>query len=116
MSKIEDLAVTNDEGTGIKFDRLATILAGIFATAWGSSVASLVDGVMTTFVIDPLNGIANFVDRLTETITSGIEAIGTGVWDPLTALIESLGPLAWLAAVVVIIVTAYLVRKGWSLR
>lgn len=108
--------LTQAGGTRIRLDRLASVVTGIVATAVGSGIADVVRAYWLALVIRPLRALQGFVTDVSETFTTGIEGVSSGIWSPLFELIEWFGPGAWLVAVVVVLVIAFGVAKGWSLR
>jgi len=101
---------------GIRAGQLATVSTGILATAFGSGVARVVDSVWATFVIGPLDGASSWIELIWGTITESMNAISRAAWAPLTEFVVAFGPVAWIAAVLAVLVIAYGVNRGRSLR
>jgi hypothetical protein len=105
-------SLTRDGGTRIRLDRLASLVAGIFATALGTGLADLVSGVIQWWIVRPIEGIGSFYAEVIRTTARGLGWIADGAWNPLIALVEALGPFAFPAALVVSIAIGYMIVKA----
>ncbi|WP_231183504.1 hypothetical protein [Haladaptatus sp. DYF46] len=108
--------LTNDDGTSIRLDRLAALVTGIIATAFGDGMANLIEGLFQAFLISPLQGVSGFIRSLTTTVTTGLGDVERGVWSALNSFLRNFGPFAYWVAVLFILALAYLLVKGrdWS--
>ncbi|MCO8254544.1 hypothetical protein NKF26_12095 [Haladaptatus sp. AB618] len=109
-------SLTSSNGTSIRLDRLAALLLGIIATAFGEGVANFVEGVFDAFLISPIEGVADFITSVFLSIRVGFNSVSSTVWTTYRSFLANFGPFAYLVAVLLMIAIAFLLVKGrdWS--
>ena len=105
-----DLApLTNEAGTGINFGRLATVLVGMISGSFFGGWAAAVKETFQAWMINPLLGLAGWLDNLVMTYGGGLADAGATAWAESTAFAFSLGLFAPVFAVGLYFAISYIV-------
>ena len=87
-------SLTTANGTGIDFSRLATVIAGMLAGSFFGGWAAVIGAFFQTWLIDPLLGLGQFIDRAITDLGFGLASIGFTAWRESTAFAFTLGIFA----------------------
>lgn len=105
-----------DNGTSIDVGDLTALVAGLLASALSSGYAAWIDAVLSTFVINPARGLAKWLSEFVGAVIGVPADVLSASWGETARFVGNFGIVALPVAAVVVIVLAYIVAEGWSLR
>ncbi|MEA5387239.1 hypothetical protein VB779_09365 [Haloarculaceae archaeon H-GB11] len=111
MSNSDSFSLTRENGTAIDVGSLLTVFAGIVTTAFGTSYASLIESLFTTFITGPLTTMQAFIEEYTDIYALPGKAAGRA-WDGFTSVTASAEFLAYPVAALIVVGLAYALWKG----
>ena len=86
--------LTGDDGTSINFGRLARIIGGIIAGSFFGGWAAAISEFFGSWFIEPLFGLATWLDFRITAFAEGLALIGETSWSQSIAFTFGLGLLA----------------------
>jgi len=107
--------VTTDGGTEIDVSALVTVMSGIVTAAFGTSLADAISETISAWFIAPLEELAAFFEEI-QRVYAVPGYVLTNAWIQAETFITSFGPISFIVAVLFVVLVAYLVATGWSLR
>jgi hypothetical protein len=113
-STIDDAmdALTNENGTWIRWERLISVAVGFLSTVWFGSIADFIGSVVQAFAIGPVTAVGDVLGDGVTALLGAIPISIRGSFRPAAEFIRDAGPFAFLIAVGIITVTAYVVAQG----
>lgn len=113
-STIEDAAtaLTNENGTWIRWERLISVAVGFLSTVWFDRIAEVIDSILQAFAIGPVTAVGNVLGGAVTALLGAVPASIRGSFRPAEAFVADSGAFAFLIAVAIITLTAYVVARG----
>ena len=104
--------LTTNGGTRIDWKTVVAVASGIFSAAFFSGMAKFIRGLFEAYLIGPLRAIGDLVALLLEGLLGAVPATIRGSFQAAGRWVEGLGPVAFIGALGIVLLTAYVVARG----
>jgi hypothetical protein len=104
--------LTKNDGTRIDWGTVVAVASGIFSTAFFNGMAEFIRGLFEAYLIRPLRAVGSVAALLLEGLLGAVPATIRGSFQEAGRWVEGLGPFAFIGALGVVLLTAYVVARG----
>jgi hypothetical protein len=104
--------LTTNGGTRIDWGTVVAVASGIFSTAFFNGMAEFIRGLFEAYLIAPLRAVGDLAALLLEGLLGAVPATIRGSFQAAGRWVEGLGPFAFIGALGIVLLTAYVVARG----
>jgi hypothetical protein len=109
---IEDSFLTNRDGTRINWQTVVSVASGIFSVAFFQGLAEFIRGLFETYLINPIQAANGVLTLILDGLWGLAPAVIRGSFDGAARWVEGLGPFAFIGALGIVVLTAFVVARG----
>jgi hypothetical protein len=104
--------LTTNGGTRIDWGTVVAVSSGIFTAAFFRGLADFIRGLFETYVIGPVRAVGTVITFLLNGLFGVAPATVRGSFQAAGQWVEGLGPLAFIGALGIVLLTAFVVARG----
>lgn len=104
--------LTTNDGTRIDWGTIVAVSSGIFTAAFFEGLADFIRGLFETYVIGPVRAVGTVITFLLEGLFGVAPTTIRGSFQTAGQWVEGLGPFAFIGALGIVLLTAFVVARG----
>lgn len=106
--------LTADDGTAINVGKVVWTSLAVLAGAVFGGAADIVESFFQAFLINPVNGIADYLSAQITGSYGVITQAANGVWAPTIRFAGDFGIFGFAIGIAFVLVIAYIFARGWT--